>query len=76
MMLRRYHDRPDADEQPDEPPPPSGDNDGNGPDDIERPARSASKGEWIGYAVALGAEQAAAEQLTKEQLIEQYGAEG
>ncbi|NML50543.1 hypothetical protein HHL19_12820 [Streptomyces sp. R302] len=76
MMLRRYHDRPAADEQPDGPPPPSGDDNGNGPDNIERPARSASKVDWVAYAVALGAEQADAEQLTRDQLAEQYGSEG
>ncbi|MFD4371500.1 hypothetical protein ACFWPY_07900 [Streptomyces sp. NPDC058527] len=76
MMLRRHHARPDADEQPDGPPPPSGDDNGNGPDDIERPARSASKALWVAYAVARGTEQDAAEQLTRDQLAEQYGSEG
>ncbi|MFG3037784.1 hypothetical protein ACGFYZ_12830 [Streptomyces sp. NPDC048330] len=76
MMLRRYHDRPEADEQPDGPPPPSGDDNGNGPDDTKRPARSASKAEWVAYAVALGGEQDDAEQLTRDQLAEQYGTEG
>ncbi|RSS59573.1 hypothetical protein [Streptomyces sp. WAC01280] len=77
MMLRRHHPRPDVDEQStDGPPPPSGDDNGNGPDDIKRPARSASKAEWIAYAVALGAEQDDAEQLTRDQLAEQYGTEG
>ncbi|MEK9521454.1 hypothetical protein MIU24_18970 [Streptomyces venezuelae] len=75
MMLRRHHPRPTADEQPDGPPPPSGDDNGNGPDDIKRPARSASKADWVAYAVALGAEQDAAEQLTRDQLAEQYGTE-
>lgn len=59
-------------EDEDEPPhpPPSGD---TGPDDTERPARSASKAEWVAYAVAQGADQDDAEQSTKDALIEQYG---
>ncbi|MCX4987127.1 hypothetical protein [Streptomyces sp. NBC_00572] len=76
MMLRRYHDRPEAEEQPDGPPPPSGDDNGNGPDDTKRLARSASKADWVAYAVALGTEQDVAEQLTRDQLAEQYSSEG
>ncbi|MEU9141705.1 hypothetical protein AB0D33_38195 [Streptomyces sp. NPDC048404] len=37
------------------------------------PARSASKGDWVAYAVTRGAEQDDAEQLTRDQLAEQYG---
>ncbi|MEV6536728.1 hypothetical protein AB0M86_45470 [Streptomyces sp. NPDC051639] len=59
MMLRRYHP-PGDDESPENAPAPA-------------PGRSASKAEWIAHAVALGLDQADAEQLTKEQLIEQYG---
>ncbi|MFF8095690.1 hypothetical protein [Streptomyces sp. NPDC016675] len=67
MLLRRYHPSPDTGE--DEPhPPPSGD---NGPDDNERPARSASKAEWLAYADRQ--DPGDHESMTKEQLIEQYG---
>ncbi|MET7450679.1 hypothetical protein ABZT03_02060 [Streptomyces sp. NPDC005574] len=47
--------------------------DEDGPQDTKPPARSASKAEWVAYALTQGAEQAAAERLTKEQLAEQYG---
>ncbi|MEU8950901.1 hypothetical protein [Streptomyces sp. NPDC048489] len=62
MMLRRYH--PTGDEE-------SSDSTENAP--ATAPGRSASKAEWVAHAVALGLDQADAEQLTKEQLIEQYG---
>ncbi|MFH8646095.1 hypothetical protein ACH4B4_17175 [Streptomyces tendae] len=70
MLLRRYHPAPDTGE--DEPPhaPSSGD---DGPDLTKRPARSASKAEWLAYAVAQGADEDEAEDATKDQLIEQYG---
>ncbi len=42
--------------------------DGDGP-----PAKSASKAEWVDYAAAQGADRGEAEQLTKDQLVEQYG---
>ncbi|CAL9480289.1 hypothetical protein SUDANB99_03068 [Streptomyces sp. enrichment culture] len=71
-MLRRYHPRPDAESGEQDPPHPPP-NDDNGPDDIERPARSASKAEWVAYAVAQGADQDDAEQSTKDALIERYG---
>jgi hypothetical protein len=64
MLLRRYHDQA---------PPGTAPEGDNGPAALERPARSASKAEWIAYAVAQGAEQDDAEAATKEQLIEQYG---
>lgn len=41
----------------------------------EPPAKSATKAEWAGYAVARGADPAAVEDLTKDQLIDQYGQE-
>lgn len=63
MLLRRYHQRDDAEESPQ--------TTEDGP--ATAPARSASKADWVAYAVSKGAEQAAAEQLTKEQLTEQYG---
>ncbi|MGW4602736.1 hypothetical protein ACWENS_05600 [Streptomyces sp. NPDC004532] len=37
------------------------------------PAKNAAKAEWVAYAVAQGADQAAAEALTVAQLIDQYG---
>lgn len=44
--------------------------DGDGP----IPAKSAVKDEWVAYAVSKGAAQADAEALTKDQLVERYGA--
>lgn len=38
------------------------------------PAKSASKGDWVDYAVSQGADREEAESSTKEQLIEAYGA--
>lgn len=38
-----------------------------------RPVQVAPKGAWVDYAVSQGAEREAAEALTKEKLIEQYG---
>ncbi|MFJ3867905.1 hypothetical protein [Streptomyces nigra] len=64
MLLRRYHNRADE-ESPDI------EQHEDGPDTA--PARSAHKADWIAYAVTQGADQDDAEQLTKEQLIEQYG---
>jgi hypothetical protein len=61
VLLRRYHQRDEESPQNTE--------DGS----ATAPARSASKADWLAYALTRGAEQAAAEQLTKEQLIEQYG---
>ncbi|MEH0470879.1 hypothetical protein QA943_18825 [Streptomyces sp. B21-097] len=64
MLLRRYHHAsPDTES----------DEGTSGPGDVEPPALSASKAEWVAHAVTLGATQAEAEQLTKEQLIKQYG---
>jgi hypothetical protein len=66
VLLRRHHQRDDDTEES-----PQSTETENGP--ATAPARSASKAEWIAHAVDQGAEQADAEQLTKEQLIEQYG---
>lgn len=44
----------------------------------ERPARGATKDEWVAYARSVAAdsdEEAAIDGLTKEQLIERYGSE-
>lgn len=38
-----------------------------------RPALNASKGEWVDYAVAQGANMEAAEAATRASLIEAYG---
>jgi hypothetical protein len=62
VLLRRHHQR-DDDESPE--------NTENAP--APAPGRSASKAEWLAYAVARGAEQADAEELTRDQLVEQYG---
>lgn len=39
----------------------------------ERPAQSAPKAEWIGWAVVSGADPEDAEAMTKADLIDQYG---
>jgi hypothetical protein len=54
-------------------PPGDGEGSGDGPDDVQRPARSASKAEWLTYAQAVDPETAGLDELTKDQLIEQYG---
>jgi hypothetical protein len=46
---------------PPQPPPPT------------RPAASGSKAAWVAYAVAHGADQAAAEAKTRDQLVDAYG---
>ena len=56
-------------------PPGDGEGDGSGPDDVQRPARSASKADWLAYARAVDPD-AALDDLTKEQLVETYGGEG
>ncbi|MFH9430240.1 hypothetical protein ACH4JZ_18355 [Streptomyces sp. NPDC017615] len=65
MLLRRYHHRGDE-ESPHSPP-----IEARGPDVIERPARSASKAEWLAYADQQDPGEHDA--MTKEQLVEQYG---
>jgi len=42
-------------------------------DDDPAPVRSASKAEWVAYAVASGADETEANEATKEQLIEAWG---
>lgn len=39
----------------------------------EPPAKSAAKAEWVAYAVTQGAEEAAAEAATKDDLIKAFG---
>lgn len=43
-----------------------------GPEDVKPPARSASKADWVAYAVSQGAEQADAESKTRDQLAELF----
>lgn len=40
----------------------------------EVPAKSANKPEWVAYAVTQGLSEDEANALTKEQLVERYGA--
>jgi hypothetical protein len=62
VLLRRHHDRlEDESPQTTEDAP------------ATAPGRSASKADWVAYAVTRGAEQDDAEQLTRDQLAEQYG---
>lgn len=42
----------------------------------ERPARSASKADWVAFAVAQGSDPDEAEAATKAELVERYGGEG
>lgn len=42
----------------------------------EEPAKSASKAEWVGWAVASGATVEDAEAMTKTDLVEKYGSGG
>ncbi|WP_445396445.1 hypothetical protein ACSMX9_22600 [Streptomyces sp. LE64] len=67
MLLRRYHTSEDEPPHP----PPSGDEDGTGPGDTERPARSAPRADWLAYAARQ--DPADHSGLTKAELIEQYG---
>lgn len=39
----------------------------------QRPAQTAAKAEWVGWAVAQGAEADEADGMTKADLIEKYG---
>ncbi|MCI3271398.1 hypothetical protein [Streptomyces cylindrosporus] len=49
-----------------------GEGSGSGPEDVKPPARSASKADWVAYAVAQGADQAEAEGKTRDQLVELF----
>lgn len=44
-----------------------------GPDPANRPARSATKQEWVNWAVECGSARSDAENMTKQDLIEVYG---
>ena len=47
---------------------------GSGPERTsERPADSANKPAWVEFAVSQGAERDAAEPMTKQELIDEYG---
>jgi hypothetical protein len=37
------------------------------------PAKSASKGDWVAYAVSRGVDRAEAEDSTKDELVERFG---
>ncbi|MCM1941776.1 hypothetical protein NC239_26615 [Streptomyces sp. G3] len=39
----------------------------------QRPAKSASKKDWVAYAVSQGADEAEAESATRDELAEAYG---
>lgn len=56
-----------------DPPGDGGEGSGSGPDDVQRPARSASKADWLAYAQAVAPQTGGLDELTKEKLIEQYG---
>lgn len=43
------------------------------PPEPKAPAKSATKPDWVAWAVHCGADPEAAEALTKDQLVEQYG---
>lgn len=53
----------------------TGDVDGaaEGAPPVERPAQSAQKADWVGWAVAQGADPEAAAGMTKADLIDRYG---
>ncbi len=59
-------DEPGAEE-----PPGVGEGSGSGPDDVQRPARSASKAAWVAYADRQ--DPGDHESMTKDELIDQYG---
>ncbi|MGW0933321.1 hypothetical protein [Streptomyces sp. NPDC002644] len=74
MLLRRYHDRTsDTDPEASDTTSDTGAGTTDEPETTKVPARSASKAEWVAYAVASGADQDDAEKLTKDELITQYG---
>lgn len=50
-----------------------GEGERGGPDDIERPARSALKATWVDYARQVDPDAADLDSLTKDELIEMYG---
>ncbi len=64
-------DAPDEGDQ--DPPEGGGKGDGDGPEDIKPPARSASKADWVAYADSQ--DPGDHESLTKDELIAQYGGE-
>lgn len=50
--------------------------DASGPEDTKPPARSASKAEWVRFAIAMGADPATADAMTKDKLLATYGGPG
>lgn len=47
--------------------------DGAGEAEAEQPKKSASKADWVDFAVAQGLDREAAEAMTKDDLVEQFG---
>lgn len=73
-LLRQDRIRPVSNPAAEDPPGVGGEGSGNGPDGMKRPARSASKADWVAYADSQ--DPGDHESMTKEQLIEQYGQNG
>ena len=46
------------------------------PDDSDRPKPAAPKGDWVAYAISRGADSDAAAEMTKADLVDQYGKKG
>jgi hypothetical protein len=44
-----------------------------GPEPAVRPSKSASKADWLAYAVSQGADEAEAESMTRDELAKAYG---
>ncbi len=43
---------------------------------LARPAKSASKADWVVYAVSQGMDQVEAEKVTRDELVAKFGQEG
>ncbi len=72
----RVEDEAPAEPGPQDPPSGGGEGSGSGPEESKPPARSASKADWVAYAVAQGADQADAEAKTRDQLAELFATGG
>lgn len=46
---------------------------GSQPADSDRPKPTAPKGDWVAYAISRGADSDAAAEMTKADLVDQYG---
>lgn len=49
---------------------------GPDPEQDDKPKKSASKAAWAAYAVSQGMDEAEADQLTRDQLVERFADEG